>query len=835
MAELNLKQITDKLNIEFSGEGRKLVFWYDDNGDFSDDIDSIELKNAKIYKLEKDNQFRTKYFLERVDKENNYLIYAPFSKPDVSDNHLEDTLLYSKRFFADRTSLLCADLGISDKYKSIIEKHIKFFAKKERTQRFYDLKIENYNEESIIIGILSAVCKIKVSSLDEVVRVLLTEGNLKNNKYIEEFGKYGMTESFWKLCEQQFGYNDPEPSLERLVVTMFATYADRNIQCDVPFQWQKFVAHKSGNIISFLDNMMNNVLYWERYDELSDYAADILNVKNTLKDYYPENIVYCESFTYIDSIIIDWIRDRLITEDTGAKLGELSIPEICEMRSKMHFGNKFSLSYELLSSAYYIVVINRYDCAIALNDIIEEYQKSYYSIDMEYRRFYYSFDRVEDKNKFNDLRQLIENIYTNEYLYKQLSKWNDCLTEDNIYIELNLQMNFYNKYVKNCKDRVVVIISDAMRYEVGRELFEKLLDNPKASVNIEAMISTLPSVTGVGMAALLPHKKIEITDDYKITVDGRNCRSIDEREAILQNYNEKSRCIQFDDVKNITNIKKLREIFTGNSIIYMYHNQIDVRGEHEEDEVFTACSEAVEEISAMISRIASSGNTYHFIVTSDHGFIYKRDKVQECDKISGVNDKSSYIKRRYIISDKNVKGDGICSIKLGYILNNDDKRFVSFPYNTNVFKTTGGGLNYVHGGSSPQEMVIPVIDVKMEKNHVDVKTAEIQMISNISKITNLLTSIDFIQSEPVSDVVKSTSYKVYFVSEDNEKVSNENIYIADKRDEESQKRIFRLRFNFKNKTYDINKRYYLVAYDGDKETLRHEFIIDIPFADDFGF
>ena len=51
MAELNLKQIVDKLNTEFTGEHRKLVFWYDDKGDFAEDIDSVELTNAKVYKL----------------------------------------------------------------------------------------------------------------------------------------------------------------------------------------------------------------------------------------------------------------------------------------------------------------------------------------------------------------------------------------------------------------------------------------------------------------------------------------------------------------------------------------------------------------------------------------------------------------------------------------------------------------------------------------------------------------------------------------------------------------------------------------------------------------
>ena len=52
MAELNLKQITDKLNSEFASDVRKLVFWYDDNAEFQEDIDSIELENAKVLHLE---------------------------------------------------------------------------------------------------------------------------------------------------------------------------------------------------------------------------------------------------------------------------------------------------------------------------------------------------------------------------------------------------------------------------------------------------------------------------------------------------------------------------------------------------------------------------------------------------------------------------------------------------------------------------------------------------------------------------------------------------------------------------------------------------------------
>jgi len=35
MSELNLKQIIDRLNEEFMGDTRKLIFWYDDKGEFA--------------------------------------------------------------------------------------------------------------------------------------------------------------------------------------------------------------------------------------------------------------------------------------------------------------------------------------------------------------------------------------------------------------------------------------------------------------------------------------------------------------------------------------------------------------------------------------------------------------------------------------------------------------------------------------------------------------------------------------------------------------------------------------------------------------------------------
>lgn len=831
MAELNLKQIVDKLNTEFTGEHRKLVFWYDDKGDFAEDIDGVELTNAKVYKLTKDNQFYTKYFLEKEDTSTNYLIYAPFPKPPVTENHLEDTMLYSKRFYADRASLLSVDLGIEEKYKPIIEKHIKFFGNKERLQRFYDLEIENFNEENILTGIMSAVCRTRTNSFDEVIRVLITEDNLTDNKYLEEFAKYDIEKEFWKLCEQQFGFSMDVPNLEKLVITMFVTYADRYIDAEMPKSWKKFISYKSGNIIAFLDNLMNNILYREKYDKLSQYVAECLNASEELSKYEVEAFVDCDSFACIDVLMIRWIVSRLRAEDCLAEIGGHSIFELCGIRAKMHFGSKYSFIYEMLDSAYWIVTNAQYEAPNGFKKIIDSYISGDCLIDNHYRVFYLNYDKLENTTEFEDLRDLVENIYTNEYLGELLPKWNEGLLEENALTCIPLQRNFFSKFVKSVNVKTVVIISDAMRYEVGRQLYTKMMDNPKCSAKLQVMLSVLPSYTRLGMEALLPHKTLELTDDFREVVDGKYATDLAVRQAVLQSYEPESKCVQFDDVKNLKG-QELRDVFTGQSVVYVYHDQIDNTGEHEEDAVFEACEKAVDEIVKLIQKISTSGNTYRFIVTADHGFIYKRDKVTASDKIGGMSDSDRLVKRRYIVAKKPVTEQGVCNIGLGYMLGNDDNKIISYSCSTNVFSTPGNaGLNYVHGGSSPQEMLVPVLDIKMDKGAVETRSAQIMLVSLVQKITNLITSLDFIQSDPVSDVVKSTTYRLYFISDNNEKISNENIYVADKRDEDVQKRLFRMRFTFKNKKYDKDRKYYLVAYDGsnEAEVFRHEVIMDLVF------
>lgn len=844
MAELNLKQIADKLNTEFQGDTRKLIFWYDSNAEFIADIDSLEmeLENAKVLKLEKDNQFQTKYFLEREDKQTNYLVYAPFSKPTLRENHLADTLRYSKEFFADRASLLAVDLGINEKYKHVLQYYIKFFGEKKRTQCFYDYEIDHYNKNVIETALMSVLCKSKIVSFEEVVRTVITEGisaseDDTENKYLLEFKKYQLIEPFWKMCEQNFGYTDATPTVRKLVNTLFVTYTSKVIHTELPQAWRKSTSNKSGTIIAFLDSLMNSMIYKDVFEQLSRNVFNNLNGNHIFSGLNPEDYLDVEIFTQIDSYLIKWMLERLQAEDIEAKIDGKSIPEICKMRRKMHYGKDYAAHYYTLENAYHIVQAASFETKESAQEIWKQYVEVDYRIDQRYRYFYYYYDKLENNESFEMLRELVENIYTNRYLNPLSVAWNRAFADVNGSTGLVKQQEFYQQYVRNVKERVVVIISDAFRYEVGQTLLQKLAMDVSCKATITPMQSVVPSYTRFGMSALLPHKTLVMNEEYKVLVDGKICDDLSSREQILQQYNPKSKTVQLDELTTMK-VTQVKEFTTGQEVIYVYHNQIDARGDkvNTENEVFNACEEAVEEIYSVLKLLAKAHNN-RFIITADHGFIYKRDKVAESDKIGGVDRNQALTGRRYVVSNKKVEADGIGSVTVGDVLANNDERIISLPIGSDVFKISGGGQNFVHGGASIQEILIPVIDVKMNKVATETKAASIALISLVNKITNNAINLDFIQREAVNEMYKETRYKVFFISDSDERISNENNYVADKIEEDASKRVFRLKFTFKNKQYDKNQKYYLVAYDETKdlEIIRHEVKMDMAFGDDFGF
>lgn len=385
----------------------------------------------------------------------------------------------------------------------------------------------------------------------------------------------------------------------------------------------------------------------------------------------------------------------------------------------------------------------------------------------------------------------------------------------------------------------MVIISDGLRYEAGRELYDRLLMDEKASAEMDAMTATLPSYTRLGMAALLPHDRLELKGcgkNMQEQADGTYCVSLAFRSRVLSLHVPQSGAYQMADLNKMKK-EELRNAFNGKQLIYVYQDQVDEAGENKPDDVLSACERAVEEIYTFIRRMSGSANVHKFMVTADHGFLYKRDGFSESEKIESLSDEESVVKRRYILAKKPVLRDGVCHMAMKDILGGPDDKIVSFPYGLHVFKASGS-LSYVHGGSSPQELIIPLVTVKMERAHVDTKTAGLTLLTPISRVTSKFVSLEFLQSEPVTAETKAAEYLVYFLSSENEKVSTDAKITADTESEEPDKRRRSVTLRLKDNYYfDRNKTYYLEVVDTRTGVaiLHQPLSIELAIQNRFGF
>lgn len=855
MDELNIQEIEKKLNSEFEA-GERLVFWYDADASFEGSVERLNIKDVHILRLTDRNSFRVKMLIEHEDTNGKYLIYAPFSKPDVVHNHLEDTMLYSKQFYADRLSLIAAEIGLPDRFRVTFEKRAAFFGigqknTKESVKRIIEFikragEVDLPSAESDMIDLLAlcVITKTRNVTVEDLIYSVFASGDIEKQEIIHEFEKVGIADAFWELCGHHFGYEESKPSLMGLLLSLFAVHLCKEFTDDAPVSWKLFlqdsVKSKTTNISVLLDNMMNNVIYQDTFDKVSVIAENGLDVKKTLGKMNLENILSCTTFKYIDELLIKWIIGRELTEDKTAAITGMNISEICDMRKRLHFGSYYSAAYDALEAGYEILSVVGFTPEEELSELTSRYVRTNYRVDTNYRKFIFSLDKLEVSSWFDELKVLIQNIYQTEFLEKIVFSWNTAFVKNGMHHIMPFQSDFYRDKVTKIKEKTVVIISDALRYEAAKELAERLEEDQNCEVQMDTMMGTLPSYTAVGMAALLPHEELSMTEDkeHNVLLDGKACSTTEQRRRILQRKNQKSALETFEKIREMST-KELKAFTVGKEVIYVYHNRIDATGEtaRTENSVFAATAEAIDEIFGIIKTFSKSGNVYRFLVTADHGYIYSRKKLEETDKLEHEAGKAAFVDRRFIIDDVDFSVEGIFSVPLKTALANKTlKRYIMFAKGMSVFKC-GGGMNYVHGGSSPQELIIPSLFVKTQRGVVAIDDVKLNLITDVRKITNLKVKIDVFQEQAVTDTIKSTVYRLKFEADDGEVISNEVLLDANNKDEKPGNRIYTICFDIKRKYYSSNRKYFLKIVNDKtgEESMSRQVLMDLPFMGDLGF
>ncbi|AZR71958.1 TIGR02687 family protein [Anoxybacter fermentans] len=851
---MNLNEIKKKLEEHFSkeptgGKKRHIVFWYDEEREFVEDIDELQLENARILKLKDNNAFFIKYQLEKVDTESNYLIYSPNRKPESRENWLLDILNYSMEFSADKADVIMTDFGIKESsLKRVFKKYLKFFGNKERYKKFASYNIEKFTEEKVDIAVLSVLCKLPVADFELVVKKVLMGEVEEENKLIETIRNFGDLDAFWKLVERRYGYAFEEKSLEKLIIMFLVTHLSYNLEEDLPETWQKFVSIKKSNCIVFVSNFMNHAVDSKIYDLFADRVEKILNVKDYVNKWDIEKYINCDTFRVFDEIIISKLINNLLDD-----IGEFErYRKIINNRKTSHWFNQKKYEYEALYYALEVLEMERRMGKVIRGqmafELIENYTKEYYLMDQFYRKFYLSYDKIKNKEPFEKLAEKIENTYTHWYLNELSIKWSRAveneLYENYVLIGIPQQKDFYedyiSSYVKN-GERVFVIISDALRYEAGKELINLLNKELRGAAEIHFMQGVVPSTTKFGMASLLPRRSIDINEKAEVLVDGINTQGTNNRARILLNYCEDALAIQYHDLMDMKRTE-YKETFDGKKLIYIYHNAIDAVGDKSltEREVFEAVEKALKDLINLVKKLVNNVSATNIFITADHGFIYRRFPLNESDKVGKSNIKAIDEGRRFVLTDSSDHLEDTLSISMRYILGEQTNLRVIVPKGVIRYKIQGAGANYVHGGVSLQEIIIPVIKFKnIRKNEYRASKVEVKLTNISRKITNRITYLEFFQTEKVEDKKVPLRLKLYFVDEDGNKISNENIIIADSRSSCPEERTFREKFTLKDMPYDKTKKYYLILEDEDEpvEKIYEKipFTIDLIISDDFGF
>lgn len=844
------KKLEDIFSRELTdGRKRTIVFWYDDKGDFKDRIDELNLSNAKILKLNGRNNFYAKYVLEWEDKESNYLVYAPYAKPQPRENYLLDIEKYSYEFSTDLVTVIMRDFNVmDDSLYSAFKKYSKFFKNKERYNALKEYSILFNSSEELDIAVLSVLCKLPYPDLEEVLKVLLEEYAYGKSAFYESIEKFGDVASFWELIGKHYGYTLQQMDMETLAVFLFITGLAFSLKREVPKQWQPFVSSKQSNVVVFLSRLMGSSTK-DAFRVLSKMVQKKIKLESYIKEWDVDSYKDSDVFCLFDECIIQNIIENLLS-DTG------EFPrykDIIMGRRNKHWFDEYENEY---SALYWACVL--FEKWKEYGDDIKEYQpadffkkyvEEYYIIDTAYRKFIYFFDRLKRRNWFELLKDKVENTYVNGFVTTLSIKWSNSIEalQDHWGIEtVQHQWQFFNEKVKQHLqkgERVFVIISDALRFEAAREFADILNTERKGSTQITAVQGVIPSYTSLGIAALMPHDRIEIDSNYGVLVDGISIDSTDNRSVILQKHVSNSIAIQYRDIMELKK-DELRKLLGGKELVYIYHNDIDAVGDHypTEMEVFDAVEETFEKLKLIVNNLVNNLSATHIYITADHGFIYKRGNVEKSEKTLKEKIENAYQTKRFILTDKPLTMEGTISFDMKYILGDNTQLKGITPRGANRFELRGAGVNYVHGGPLPQEIVIPVIYFKNErgKSARDVQKVRVTLSSLTRKITNIITYLEFFQTEKVGGKIVPCRLKVYFADEDGNRISNENIIIADSKADNPEERKFKEKFVLKNMKYDKAKKYYLIIED-EEETVenvyeRIPFIIDLVIVnDDFGF
>jgi uncharacterized protein (TIGR02687 family) len=322
-----------------------------------------------------------------------------------------------------------------------------------------------------------------------------------------------------------------------------------------------------------------------------------------------------------------------------------------------------------------------------------------------------------------------------------------------------------------------------------------------------------------------------------VTVDGAPTSSLEERNAILAKVG--GMAIHWEELQGLGK-DKARERVRDFSVIYIYHDRIDLLGDKaaSEQKTFEAVSQTLEELNSLVGLLIGSLNASTVLITADHGFLYQESALDHADRstldIKAVN--PIIAKKRYVIGRALGQTDkawcGNTAITTG--MAPADSLDFWVPKGATRFHFVGGA-RFVHGSAMPQEVVVPLITIRTSESE-KAKTSQVNIAPLImsTKVVNNLPRFEFIQTEAVSEKVLPRTV-VLSLRDGDSLISSEHTLTFDSSSGSMDERKKSVILTVKNGSYDPKKDYHLVVRDADSKVELHRIAlkIDLSLANEF--
>ncbi|MDP8299204.1 MAG: BREX-1 system phosphatase PglZ type A, partial [Candidatus Tantalella remota] len=596
------------------------------------------------------------------------------------------------------------------------------------------------------------------------------------------------------------------------------------------------------------------------YDRLSRMVRDAVGIERYLLETPIDNLKDAATFFVVEKVCAGRIKEYILGhEDT---LDDSYVGSLCRTRQNMHWANKrlgndivpreafWSVYEALIAASEFIALKNSFPQGIGPGSVkafFDEYKGTLYKFDRLYRIFNEHANIADAKGwgVLKELKERIEDIYQHWFLDELAFLWEEKADLQSWQMEgVVNQYDFFSTFPgKRLGDKsatVYVIVSDALRYESGLEVAEILNGRYRFKATCEAMLGCVPSYTSLGMAALLPHKRIEFSDKGDILVDGQSTGSLNYRNDIMSAYN--GMAVKAEDFMNSTR-DDAREMVRGKNVVFIYHNTIDAIGDDakSEDKAFSAVRNAIDEVSDMAAFVVNNLHARYVFVTSDHGFVYTNRKPDATDrnKVPDLSKEMLKTNKRYIVGEHIPIIENIHQAKVSDtagVVPDKDMAF-AIPKGMSLFYFTGGA-RFFHGGMSLQEVVIPVVVIEQvsgkEKEKTRNKTVGIQVLGQDHRITTGRHRFEILQTEAVSERIKPVTYKVGIYA-GSEPVSDIQTVTFDSVSEEMADRKKEVILTLKNVVFSGTESYRLVFRNAntDIDELSIPVRIDRAFTSDF--